>query len=201
MILPPRSQRRRGSTRQREGRARETAAHHPARSVRHVRVRKGRRARRMGGLGGIRVCARWMRRSWKARRARRFARAFSASTRSAGRRWCRSSRRARRIGRRLSSCWRSGWSSASVRPTSRPRVPAAEEEIAFAASLSDHPEGHAGGRVAQVRGRGDPRGVSHADPERRAEAVAGLRVPRGGRRRRAAEEHVDLMTMGKGERT
>ena len=42
---------------------------------------------------------------------------------------------------RRSSCWRSGWSSASARPTSPPRRAAAEEEIAFAASLSDHPKG------------------------------------------------------------
>ena len=34
---------------------------------------------------------------------------------------------------------------ASARPISRRRAPAAEEEIAFAASLSDHPQGHAGG--------------------------------------------------------
>ena len=52
---PPRSQRRRGSTRQREGRAHEAAAHHPARSFRYLRVRARGRARRMGGAGCVRV--------------------------------------------------------------------------------------------------------------------------------------------------
>ena len=38
-----------GTIRRREARAREAASHHPARSVRYVRVRARRRARRMGG--------------------------------------------------------------------------------------------------------------------------------------------------------
>src|ERR1035437_1144800 len=43
-----------GSIRWRRGRVREAVAHHTARSFRHLRVREGGRARRMGGVG--RVC-------------------------------------------------------------------------------------------------------------------------------------------------
>ena len=95
----------------------------------------------MGGARRIRVRARRRRRRSKARRARRFARASSASTRSAGRPWCRSSRRARQdraaavelLAQRLVEHF-----GAPDLATARP---AAEEEIAFAASLSDHPKG------------------------------------------------------------
>ena len=57
--LVPRARRRRpGSIRNAAGRAREADPHHPARSVRHVRVRARRRAGRMGGVGRVRVLER-----------------------------------------------------------------------------------------------------------------------------------------------
>ena len=173
-------------SRQREGRAREAAAHHPARSVRHVRVRKGRRARRMGGPGCVRVRAVGCGRRSQARRARHFARASSASTRSAGRRWCRSSRRARSdrvaavelLAQRLVEHF-----GAPDLATARP---AAEEEIAFAASLSEHPKG----MLAAVSRKYEDGAIREAfrtlTPEHRAEAAARLRVPGGRRRGRAA---------------
>ena len=185
MRSPPRSQRHLGSTRRREGRAHETAAHHPARSLRYVRVRTGGRARRMGGARRVRLRSRRRRDARQARRARPSAPAFSASTRSAGRRWCRSSRRARRTAPRPSSCWRSDWSSASVRPTSRRARPAAEEEIAFAASLSDHPKGMLVA-VSRKYEDGAIREVFRTlTPSIGPKPLRGLCVPRGGRRRRA----------------
>ena len=100
-------------------RAMKLSAHHPARSLGHLRVRARGRARRMGGVRRLRVLGSPIRLRSKARRARLSAAGSSASRRSAGRRWCRSSRRARTIARRWSRCWRSSWSSASARPTWR----------------------------------------------------------------------------------
>ena len=80
------------------------------------------------------------RRRSKARRARRFAAAFSASSRSAGRRWCRSSRRARPIGGRGRKAGASNWSAHFGAPDIAAARAAAEEEVAFAASLCNQPQ-------------------------------------------------------------
>ena len=101
------------------GRGHEAAAHHPARSVRHVRVRPRGRAGRMGGVGRLRVLRTPIPPASRARRAPPSAPAFSASSRSAGRRWCRSWRRARATARRGRQRWRSSWSSTSARRSRR----------------------------------------------------------------------------------
>ena len=60
--------------------------------------------------------------------------------------------------------------------------PAAEEEIAFASALSDHPKGMLVAVARKYEDGGDPRGVSHADPEHRTETHSRLRVSGGGGR-------------------
>ena len=59
--------------------------------------------------------------------------------RSAGRRWCRSSRRAKTTARRWSRCWRQQLLEHFGAPDLAAARAAAEEEVAFAASLCDHP--------------------------------------------------------------
>ena len=137
--LRPRSASPRGSIRTAAGRAHEADPHHPARSLGYVRVRACRRARRMGGVGRVRVLERGCRQA-------RGQGALGVSQRISGRgvarlvdTWCRSSRRVRRIARRSWNASRSNSSQTLARPMSRRRARAAEEEVAFAESLCNHP--------------------------------------------------------------
>ena len=84
-----------------------------------------------------------------------------------------------------SNASRSSWSRTSARPTSRPRAPRREEEVAFAASLAQPPGRHADRRAPHLRGRRGARGVPHAASARRPQADARVLVPRGRRRGRA----------------
>ena len=131
---------RHGSIRTREGRAREASAHHPARSIGYFHIRAGGRAGRMGGPGRVRVRAN---RSGGSRRQ-------DASGVSLG----------------VLGIGSLGWSTlvqvvdaseedrtAAVELLAQRLVehfgapdlaaarPAAEEEVAFASSLSNHPRG------------------------------------------------------------
>ena len=178
-----------------EGRARETVAHHPARSVRHVRVRARRRARRMGGVGRLRVleCG-----SGDARRQgalgvprrisrRRFARLVDAGADRRGER--------SRPRRGWSSSWRSNWSRTSARRISRRRAPRRRRK-SRSRPRSAIIRRHADRGASHLRGRRGARGVPHAASARRTEADARVLVSRGRRRGASPASAVDLVGAG-----
>ena len=134
-----------------------------------------------------------------ARRAPPSAAASSASTRSAGRRWCRSSRRARTIALPLEMLAQQLVEHFGAPDLAAARA-AAEEEVAFAASLCDHPNGMLVA-VPRTFEDGAIREASARWPARRAQAAAGIFVPRGRGRGRAGRD-VDLVDLrAKGKRT
>ncbi len=177
--------RRAGSIRRPEGRGYEASAHHPARSVRHFRVRACGRARRMGGVRLVRVLGCQPERS-PARRARRSAAAFSAST-TLG--WStlvqivEASEEDRRAAIEMLAQRLVERFGAPDVATARA---AAEEEIAFAASLCNHPQdtliavhrAHEDGAIREA--------FRTLRPQGRAEAAARVFLPRGRGRGRAA---------------
>ena len=182
----------------------EAAAHHPARSVRHVRVRARRRARRMGGVRRLHVLGCRSGERSKARRARLSAAGSSASRRSAGRRWCRSSRQARRTAPHVVELLAQQLVAHFGAPDLAAARAAAEEEVAFAASLCDHP---ADTLIAVHRTfeDGEIREAFRTPAlARGAEAAARLLVPRSRRRepgedveaRGEAKRRVDLCDAG-----
>ena len=169
--------RRRGSIRRPEGRG-ETAAHHPARSVRHVRVRARGRARRMGGVRRLRVLPTTIPTSSKARRARRSAAAFSASQSlgwstlvqiveaSEDDRLAAIDTLAKQLVAHFGApdhrrCGRGGGGGIRVR------------RLALQSSAR-----HADRRASLARGRRNPRDVPHLAAQGRAEAAARLLLPR-----------------------
>ena len=113
-------------------------------------------------------------------------RTFSASPRSAGRRWCRSSRRARPTGWPLIDTLAKQLVAHFGAPTIEDAVAAAEEEVAFARLALQSAARHADRRASPLRGRRNPRNIPHAASARRAEAGARVLLPRGRGRGRAA---------------
>ena len=171
----------------------EVAPHHQARSVRHLRVRARGRARRMGGLGRVHVLETPIRMRLKASRARPFAVDFSACRRSDGRRWCRSLRRAKRTASPRSRRSRSSCTSDLGAPDLAAARAAAEEEVAFAASLCDHPQD----TLIAVRRTFEDGAIREAfrtlRPRGDAQADAGVLVPGSRGRGGAAGETIDLV--------
>ena len=162
----PRSRRRPGSIRATGGPPVKLIAHHPARSIGHLRVRARGRAGRMGGLAAPSCSPTSIPKRSTARRARHSAAAFSACSRWAGRRWCRSSRRARRTaasdrcpGAALTNvCGAPDLDGGARRGRGGNRV----RRLALRPSAR-----HADRRASQLRGRRDPRGVPHLASARR----------------------------------
>ena len=159
-----RSRRRPGSIPTTGGPRREAAPHHPARSVRHVRVRARGGARRMGGVRRVRVLRTTIRRRSKARRARRSARGFlgvavarlvDAGADRRGERRPIARAAVETLAQQLVDAFR------RARPRRR-RVPRREEEFAFAASLCNHPLDTLIAVHRSSRTAASPRGVPHA---------------------------------------
>ena len=115
-------------------------------------------------------------------------------SRSAGRRWCRSSRRARTIARALvEHAGAAAGRSISARPISPTRAAAAEEEVAFAASLCNQPHDTLIA-VHRTLEDGEIREAFRTLAARAAgrKPHARVLVPRSGGRGGAGSETVDL---------
>ena len=173
-----------------------------ARSVRHVRVRAGGRARRMGGVRRLRILGR---RSGDARRQgalgvpqrlsrRRIARLVDAGADRGGERG-----RPRQSGRALAPQLVDAFRRARHATAAGA---AAEEEVAFAESLCSAAAGHADRRASHVRGRRGARSVPHLAPARGRKS---RRAPSPSWRSRARTrssraKQVDLIGMAGRER-
>ena len=149
----------------------------------------------MGGVRRFRVWDADPRRS-AGKSARRFAAASSARPRSAGRRWCRSSRRAKTTAPRWSRRWPGSFASDFGAPDLAAARAAAEEEVAFAASLCDHPpdtliavhRSFENGEIREAFRTLRPRGGTQADAGLRFLEVEGEEEP---------GENVDLAALAK----